>query len=500
MAKFRLSLKKKDSLLAKGKSPDDKAAISTSYTTVVMGFILFFVYGFVLLLSSYTGGSIISVVGIQALQNNGTLAVVPQAAGLVAGVIFLKFLTKNFSLRSIMITGWTIATLFLFLEAVIDKIPGTLHSPLGTGLFFFFAFMFGLGVSGVSPGLGIFFSRRFTGKNRIVIFGSCQGLFGIGAGIMPLALAAILYQKNVSQTSIDSVRFFLYIAVALSFVCMFFSSLMNVPTASDDELKLKLTKTEKLEQKKKNLTIFNFRIILMCAILFYIFYMFCETVGSYNIQRFISDNWTKNNYPNSSQANLDYNNLMITAIRCAGLLSFTEGLTRTFASIFICPRVKFRHFLTASLIILIGAYAFTLSGVATKNLQNNKAVAAYILAIWFGIGIGNIWPTLNSFLNEIDNKRAALISIHINRTTSIMILIAQSIASAMLNYSGLHRNNANNHHKLTIILSIAIGSAISLIIGLFVLTWWLKSKKITNPDEYKAVFYRKAIKPSWVTT
>lgn len=126
---------------------------------------------------------------------------------------------------------------------------------------------------------------------------------------------------------------------------------MDVPKATDDELKIKLTPKEKKQQNKKNLNTFNFRVIIACAILFYILYMFCETTSSYNIQRYVSDNIDP-----TGRANL-----IKTSIRCAGLLSLTEGVTRAFSSVFICTRVKFRHFLTVSLLILIGAFAFTLT-------------------------------------------------------------------------------------------------------------------------------------------
>lgn len=97
-------------------------------------------------------------------------------------------------------------------------------STLGTGLYFFFAFMIGVGISGVSPGLGIFFSRRFTGNNRIKMLGLVQGFFGIGAGFLPLIFAGVFYKATgKSADSFKSVQTFLFVATALAFFCIILS-------------------------------------------------------------------------------------------------------------------------------------------------------------------------------------------------------------------------------------------------------------------------------------
>lgn len=84
---------------------DQKSAVNTGWGAVAASFALFAVYGFILLLSSYTGSNILHTIGKGKIAQNGALAVVPQAAGLVLGVLFLKFITKNFTLRAIMIAG-----------------------------------------------------------------------------------------------------------------------------------------------------------------------------------------------------------------------------------------------------------------------------------------------------------------------------------------------------------------------------------------------------------
>ena len=400
---------------------------NTNFLPVGIAFLIFFIYGFLLLMVSYTGGPIVAQV--TKLSDYPQLSPIPQTCGLVVVVLALRFLIKRFNMRLIMAGGFLIAMSSIVLTSRITVVAGT-DRTVGTLIYIIANFMLGIGVGAVSPGIVVYFSQRFSGTKRNVMLSAVNGFYGMGAGIIPLALSSLLY-KHTSGSNINSVINFLYVAIALAVVGFLCSWLLNVPPTKSDAVSSKQSKTKKdfIPFTQKYMTQKKLLFCIFMVILFYVSYMFVETTANYNLNNIIKGS---NTTPLSDKEIKDHN---ITAFRCIGLLFVVQGVWRALSGLTVCKKVKFRHFLIASVVLIVAAYILLLTKIASPDHYANKAVShhndyipyAYLVTLLLAFGLGNVWPVLTSYVTSIDDSRAAFISVWLNRTAQITILATQLI-------------------------------------------------------------------------
>lgn len=320
-----------------------------------------------------------------------------------------------------MSVGFFIALCSICLTFLIPHLSNQ-NKNTGTVLYIISNFALGIGVGAVSPGVIVFFAQRFQGNTRNVMLSAVNGVYGIGAGIIPLALSTILY-KNTDK-GFDSVKNFLYIAMTLAAVGLFLSLLLNVPPTKSDALSTTESKNKKkrIPFSNKYMTSQKMMICVILVIALFTMYMFVETTANYNLNNIIKGQHFSTS---TKQVKTDR---FITAIRCIGLMFIVQGVWRALSGLTICKVVKYRYFIAVSVILIISAYIILLTKKASPDSNVSQyRVFAYLTAILLGLGLGNIWPVLTSYVTSIDNSRAALVSVWLNRTAQIAMLGTQFI-------------------------------------------------------------------------
>lgn len=129
---------------------------------------------------------------------------------------------------------------------------------------------------------------------------------------------------------------------------------------------------------------------------------------------------------------------------------------------------RFRHFILGSAVFVIAGYVLVASGAIQKNVN-----LAYVLAILFALGVGNLWGVLYAYASGINNKKAAFLGVVINITAMTAIPVTQAYSGAII---GLNKG--------ALILGIVgICTATLTVAVMYAISFYLKKTGYKHPDD-----------------
>ena len=442
----------------------------TNKVSIGSMFGIMFVYGTLLLMIGYTNVGLTQITGLKAKES--VLLAIPQSIGLIAGTLSFRYLLSRFNIRWILSGGYLLALVCLILISQLDKITGATGANIAQSnkngaiaAFTVLSFFMGLGISGSSPISSIYLSSIFKDKQRSIALSISNGVYGAGAGIIPLAAAAAIYSiKNESGAAFTHIRFFYYIAIGMAAIGLLISLMsyykyeaMSLSTKNmDEELNQKL---ESKEAVKKNLSakkIFTRALIIVMAI--YVFYMITETISNYGLTSLI-----KSQGGNDKAAS-------ITATQCFGLFLLTQGLWRCVSGFTVTKWFRYRSFLTYSIALVITAFIIVLSGALKANIN-----IGFLVAVILGFGLGNVWPIIFAYAANINHEKSAVMGLGINITSMMMIPVTQAI-------SGTIFQSGQDPVGISVLIIVSGVLALSLI---WILSFYLIKSGQPNSDDVR---------------
>ena len=279
-------------------------------------------------------------------------------------------------------------------------------------LFILFSLILGIGIGSVSPLISTYLSAVYSGQKRTTMLSVSNGVYGIGAGIIPLVASAAIIK--VGHQNFDSVRYFYYIAASLALLAAISGYFIDYKHSKQ---------STSLNILNKEQTSFSIVKPLMMAIALMSAYMIAETIANYMFVNVASD----------TKGNAD--NIKIIATQGFGLFVMIQGIWRAVSGLFVTPYVKKRYFILVSAVIMLAGFIWILAG----GLRTTYGV--YLIAVMFGIGIGNLWPAIFSYAIDIDERRASYIGMVINITSMAWIPLTQLIVALMWTQHGAGVNS-----------------------------------------------------------
>ncbi len=437
-------------------------------TTTISMFVIMFVYGLMLLMIGYTNPGLQQITGLKGGKT--IFLALPQSIGLIIGVLGLKWLLSKYNIRTILSVGFGFAFISIIILSQLDKITGaTGTNPSSNAqqkaliVYLIISFIMGLGISPSSPIASTYMSTVYKGHKKSVLLSLSNAVYGIGGGIIPLALASFIYNQsnNNNVAKFDTLRYFYYIAMGFLALALLLSFLTNYKHSKErlsGEIKNtnNSTSENKIEnQKDVNLTKRHFWTAVILIISMYAFYMISETISNYSFVHFVN--------PDSGDKSRT-----ITATMAFGLFVLVQGIWRAVSGLTLVKWIKLKYFILSSFLLVIAAFTILATGVV-KNNPN----LSYLVAILIGLGLGNIWPMMFSYGTGVNEEKAPLIGVCINIISMAMIPIVQ-VASALV-------INVNN--GLTIMAIVGITTAVLASITIWYLSFYLKLKKMEHPND-----------------
>lgn len=82
-------------------------------------------------------------------------------------------------------------------------------------IYSFLTFAFGLGLGVVAPLASFYVNSHFLGKERIKWMGFSSGLYGIGAGIIPLSSSRLIVKSTENANSSFTTAIYFFIAAII---------------------------------------------------------------------------------------------------------------------------------------------------------------------------------------------------------------------------------------------------------------------------------------------
>lgn len=436
--------------------------------SVVSAFILLFIYGSLLLMIGYTSGGLDKVLSIKSSQV--IYFAIPQSIGLIASTLSLKFLLSKFNTRTILSSAYASTIVLLVLISQFDLISGGTTNNVANNitvaraLFIIFTFLFGWCIGYSSPIVSTFLSAIYTGKKRSTMISVSNGIYGVGAGIIPLVASEALYGSNSKlskNVGFDSVRYFYYIAIGLA-IFAFISALFIDYRHSEQNLSSGIIHNKK-QKTTRNFSIY-IPLILMLTVMF--FYMMTETFSNYAFTTFVTSSGAGNasDHPSS---------LKITAFQAFGFFLVVQGLVRCGSGLTITKWIHNKTYIVFSAIFIIIAYIMISAGILKIS-----AGFAYLIALIIGIGLGNSWPMIFSYAVGMDSRRNTFIGIWVNIISMASIPIGQLIAAGLL--VGATSASQSQYYILPI---IGVVAGVGIIAFTIITAYYLIHKNIKHEDE-----------------
>ena len=448
--------------------------------SVIAAFVLLFTYGCMLLMIGYTSSGLASTAypgSNPAFGSQWSIAyAIPQSIGLIVSTFTLKFLLNRFNVRWIVTIAFLVAAIVVGVNSVIDKID---NHNIEFYLFVVLNFFFGIAIGYSSPIASTYLGSIFTGKKRTTILSLSNGIYGVGAGILPLAFASIISSAS-SKTDFGEIRYFYFIAIGFSLFTAFIGLFLNY-RHSKAKLSAKLKDEEDVSKnsEEKNTGIqskqFSIFIPLLLMVVCMGIYMFAETIANYGLSNLV----VKSNFAT-------YNNVhfKIIATEIVGLFFFVQGLVRCGTGLTITRWIKNKSFIMGSTCIFILGFIVLATGVLHSNIY-----LGFLVAVLFGFGIGNLWPMIYSYAVGLDSRRSSLIGIWINIISMIMIPITQVIATLLI----FNTKSSSNWGYITLSLLGVVGGIALISFVLFVAFYLKTVLKITHEDEKEPSLFEEKV-------
>ena len=449
-------------------------------TTTISMFVIMFVYGLMLLMIGYTNPGLQQITGLKGGKT--IFLALPQSIGLIIGTLGLKWLLSKFNIRTILSVGFGFAFASIIILSQLDKITGSTgvnpsSSAQKTALivYLIISFIMGLGISPSSPIASTYMSTVYKGHKKSALLSLSNAVYGIGGGIIPLALASFIYNQsnNNNVAKFDTLRYFYYIAMGFLALALLLSLLTNYKH-SKERLSGEIKNTNnsnsenKIEnQKDINLTKRHFWTAVILIISMFAFYMISETISNYSFVHFVN--------PDGG----DDKSRTITATMAFGLFVLIQGIWRAVSGLTLVKWIKLKYFVISSFVLVVTAFAILATGIIKDNPN-----LSYLVAILIGLGLGNIWPMMFSYGTGVNEEKAPLIGVCINIISMAMIPIVQ-VASALV-------INVNN--GLTIMAIVGITTAVLASITIWYLSFYLKMKKMEHQNDSEESAFGKWLK------
>ena len=431
--------------------------------SVILCFAIIFIYGSLLLMVGYTQAGLAKVL----FPKHGSYIVyllLAQSFGLIASTLLLSKLLAKMNIKYIFMVGMMGAAIMLTLISQIDRLSSN-HIVL-ISIFIIFSFILGLGIGPISPLISTYLSAIYSGHKRTTMLSVSNGVYGIGAGIIPLVASAAIIKlaQNSSGTGggLGPVRFFYYIAIVLAVLGAIAGYFIDYRHTAQS------TSSKIIGKDKKSFSILKpliFAIAIMSA------YMIAETIANYMFVNVANDT--------VATGVIAKQNVKIHAIQGFGLFVMVQGLWRTFSGLFVTPHVKKRYFILISALIMLAGFSWIMGG----GLRHTYGI--YAIAILFGLGIGNLWPAIYSYAIDIDERRASYIGMAINITSMVWIPLTQLVVALIWTQHAHGTINSGILYYSPILLGI-IASAIVIVFLLVSLPLHARLKR-----QYKDVVTRK---------
>lgn len=293
------------------------------FRSVAVVMVMMFVYGMLLLMIGYTSTDLEHITGI---GNRGILLALPQSIGLIVGTLCMNLLLRKFNIGRILTVGYAVAVVTLVLISQLDHLAGIKtgqtitktqqHKALSA--YVVLNFIFGLGISLTSPIANTFISTIFQGKRRALFLGLINGIYGVGAGIIPLAASNTIYNLG-KGTDFGNVRYFYYIAIAFAGLAFLMTFLLDYKheeetlTTKDMDTAASATGAQAKHKTSAGMPRKLFIGIVMMVIALFSVYLMTETMANYGAKPFITgSNPTKH--------------VQIVATMAVGMFFLVQGL------------------------------------------------------------------------------------------------------------------------------------------------------------------------------
>lgn len=452
------------------KSQKISLAYLNKHRGAFVSFFIMFAYGLMLLMVGYTSYQISQ----QLFGNNHNhsvrlqlLTALPQAFGLLVGAFGLKPLMPRVNIRTIMVAGMALALPAIVTISQLDKFTGTTGKYVNwkaVGAYIPLNFLFGLGISICSPVTSTYLGTVYTGKTRSYLVSGINGLYGLGAGFIPLFLTDFVYGKSNGTPDFDAIRPFFYISLVFCILTLLLSLLLDYRFTPESlsvgaEKTSVTTDNSSHQQSKLNSTLL---ITFGCIFLFFCFYLIFETGANYGLAgKYINQSGLE---PEVKKENT------IHMIRGLGLFFLLQGIWRAVSPL-IFKKVRYRFFILFSAVFVFAGYLI----LAVDGLSHNVKLI-YLVAILLAIGIGNMWPIIFSFVQSSYEEKRSILGLACHICTAISIILSIIIANFML---AAEYNDAAK--QVFCWLSALLGFAI---FGLMTFLYqFLKKQGIENSDE-----------------
>ena len=290
-----------------------------------VSFFIMFSYGLMLLMIGYTSYQISQQ--LFGKKNNvglQLLTALPQAFGLLLGAFGLKPLMPRVNIRTIMVAGMALALPAIIIISQLDKFTGTTGKDINqkaVGAYLPLNFLFGLGISICSPVTSTYLGTVYTGKTRSYLVSGINGLYGLGAGFIPLVFAGLIYNKSHGTPDFNGIRPFFYISLAFCVLTLLSSLLLDYRftpeslSVGSGEKKSVNTGASSHAPSKSNK---NLLVIVACIFLFFFFYLIFETGANYGLAgKYIDQSSLEDKVKKSNTVHM---------IRGLGLFFFLQGV------------------------------------------------------------------------------------------------------------------------------------------------------------------------------
>lgn len=254
-----------------------------------VSFFIMFAYGLMLLMVGYTSYQISKqLFGEKKGIGLQLLTALPQAFGLLVGAFSLKPIMPRVNIRTIMVAGMALALPAIIMISQLDSLTGKTGKDVNQkaiGAYIPLNFLFGLGISICSPVTSTYLGTVYTGKTRSYLVSGINGLYGLGAGFIPLFFVDFVYDKSSGTPNFGEIRPFFYISLTFCILTLLSSLLLDyrfTPESLSVGAKKASVTTDNSshQQSKLNSTLLT---TFGCIFLFFFFYLIFETGANYGL-------------------------------------------------------------------------------------------------------------------------------------------------------------------------------------------------------------------------
>lgn len=431
-------------LLIKGKTNTNfqKKWLNSGKIKLYFVFLSMIVFGSLYVLTGYTQIYVQTLLFSKSSEKFMPLLICVQFAGLISGVVLVGYLVKWFNMRWLQFGGFGLGAITLIVLCFLNKMGS--DQSLLIIIYSLLTFMFGLGVGWIVPLASFYINAHFLGKDRIKFLGLINGFYGLGAGIIPLAAARLIISRQSNTQDFQTAIWFFVVAIILASIGAFTGLFLDYRHSKQLTSSQILDKKTASSQKKQNSSLWKPLIILMGAMFVY---TIVETTCNFSYVQF------------ADKAPLGKTgNWQINVLQAFGIYLIIQGLWRTISGFYIVPKIGSVAYVLMSCGLLLVALGLIFGGYFDTTW------GVYTIAILFGLGVGNIYPVIFSYIVSLDERRATFLSNYATIAQFGGIFFGQLIISSLWLYS------QNQHFNSFKFLLPLIFTAIFVVIIALIIT------------------------------